>query len=698
MTAVSALDAFFAPQRVALVGASERTGSVGHALMQNLCGFPGQLFPVNPRHPQILGRMAYAALADIDGPLDLVILAVPAPGIPALIRECCAKQVGAVVIISAGFRETGAEGLALEQEILSEARRHGLRIVGPNCLGIMAPHTGLNATFATAMARPGGVAFLSQSGALCTAILDWSLRDKVDFSAFVSVGSMLDVGWGDLIEHFGRDPHTTSIVIYMESVGDAARFMEAARQVALTKPIVVIKVGRTELAAKAAASHTGAMTGSDEVLDAAFRRAGVLRVETIEALFDMAEVLSKQPLPDGPKLAIVTNAGGPGALATDALISSGGELATLSDSTLSELDAVLPAHWSHGNPVDVLGDADVTRYGQAFAAVLKDGQVDGLLAVLTPQAMTDCTGCAQALIEVFKATHKPILTAWMGADAVEEAKAKLNLAGLPTFHYPDRAARAFRWMWQRQHRLSLLAESARISGDWQAPAFPEVHSIIGSVRAEGRRLLTEIEAKALLAAAGIPTVPTRLAEDESAAVELAQAMGFPVVLKLHSATITHKSDVGGVQLNLTDGAAVRQAWQHIRAAVPDADFAGVTVQPMVRMKGTELILGCSQDAQFGPVLLFGAGGTLVEVFQDKALELPPLSPLLANKWMQRTKIYRVLQGVRGEAPVDLAQLAESLVKFATLVSAVPDIAELDINPLIASSQGIVALDARVLLS
>ena len=698
MTAVPALDAFFAPQRVALVGASERTGSVGHALMQNLCGFPGQLFPVNPRHPQILGRKAYAALADIDGPLDLVILAVPAPSIPALIRECCAKQVGAVVIISAGFRETGAEGLALEQEILSEARRHGLRIVGPNCLGIMAPHAGLNATFATAMARPGGVAFLSQSGALCTAILDWSLRDKVDFSAFVSVGSMLDVGWGDLIEHFGRDPHTTSIVIYMESVGDAARFMEAARQVALTKPIVVIKVGRTELAAKAAASHTGAMTGSDEVLDAAFRRAGVLRVETIEALFDMAEVLSKQPLPDGPKLAIVTNAGGPGALATDALISSGGELATLSESTLAELDAVLPAHWSHGNPVDVLGDADVLRYGQAFAAVLKDRQVDGLLAVLTPQAMTDCTGCAQALIEVFKATHKPILTAWMGADAVEEAKANLNLAGLPTFHYPDRAARAFRWMWQRQHRLSLLAESARISGEWQAPAFAEVHSIIGSVRAEGRRLLTEIEAKALLAAAGIPTVPTRLAEDESAAVELAQAMGFPVVLKLHSATITHKSDVGGVQLNLTDGAAVRQAWQHIRAAVPVADFAGVTVQPMVQTKGTELILGCSQDAQFGPVLLFGAGGTLVEVFQDKALELPPLSPLLANKWMQRTKIYRALQGVRGEASVDLAQLAEILVKFATLVSAVRDIAELDINPLVASSQGIVALDARVLLS
>ena len=359
---------------------------------------------------------------------------------------------------------------------------------------------------------------------------------------------------------------------------------------------------------------------------------------------------------------------------------------------------MLPGHWSHGNPVDVLGDADVRRYRQAFEAVLKDEQVDGLLAVLTPQAMTDCTGCAQALIEVSKATHKPILTAWMGADAVEEAKAKLNLAGLPTFHYPDRAARAFRWMWQRQHRLSLLAESARISGDWQPPEFAEVHRIIAIVRAEGRLLLTEIEAKALLTAAGIPTVATRLAEDESTAVEQARELGFPVVLKLHSTTITHKSDVGGVQLNLEDETAVRQAWQRIRAAVPAADFAGVTVQPMVRMKGTELILGCSQDPQFGPVLLFGAGGTLVEVFQDKALELPPLSPLLANKWMQRTRIYRALQGVRGEAAVDLAQLAEILVNFATLVSAVRDIAELDINPIITSSQGIVALDARVLLS
>lgn len=644
----------------------------------------------------MLGLRAYATLSEIEGCIDLVIIVTPALSVPVLIRECVDKGVKAVVVISAGFKEIGPEGVALEQQILVEARRNGLRIIGPNCLGIMAPHAGLNATFATAMARPGRVAFLSQSGALCTAILDWSFAQNVGFSAFVSVGSMLDVGWGDLIHHFGADPHTQSIVIYMESVGNAAAFMEAARLVSAKKPIVVIKVGRTAAAAKAAASHTGAMTGSDDVLDAAFRRAGVLRVDTIEELFDMAEVLSKQPLPTGPRLAIVTNAGGPGALATDAIERAGGHLAELSESTLKALDAALPSHWSHANPVDVLGDADAERYATAFRAVMDDPQVDGLLAVLTPQAMTQADETAGALIAVAQQTAKPVLASWMGCDAVASARDRLNAAGLPTYDYPDEAARAFQFMWQRQQRLRLLQETNRIACE-PLPAVVEAQALVAKLQVAGRTLLTEVEAKTVLGAAGIPVVETRLAQSENEAVAAAEVLGFPVVLKLHSSTITHKTDVGGVRLHLADATAVRDAWQRIQAAVPADDFQGVSVQSMVATRGIELIVGCSMDAQFGPVLLFGAGGTLVEVFKDRALALPPLSAPLVQDWISQTKIHLAIQGVRGQPPVNRRALNDVLIKLANLVLTCPEIAELDINPLLASPEGVVALDARMTL-
>ena len=403
----SMLQSLFEPRSIALIGATERVGSVGRALLENLLAFPGEVYPINARHESVLGYQAWPSLKALAKPVDLVVIATPAAQVPEIIRDCVACGVKAAIIISAGFRETGAAGASLEVSLREEIQNHGLRLIGPNCLGLMVPHIGLNATFATSMARPGRVAFLSQSGALCTAILDWSFRQCVGFSAFVSVGSMLDVGWGDLIRHFGDDPRTESIVIYMESVGDAPAFMEAARLVAGRKPIVVIKVGRTGAAARAAASHTGAMTGSDEVLDAAFERAGVLRVNSIEELFDMAEVLAKQSLPKGPRLAIVTNAGGPGALATDALVNHGGKLAELAESTLNRLDEQLPAHWSHANPVDVLGDASAFRYAQAFNAAAADVNTDGLLAVLTPQAMTEPLATAQALIEVTKNTEKP---------------------------------------------------------------------------------------------------------------------------------------------------------------------------------------------------------------------------------------------------------------------------------------------------
>ena len=692
----AALTSMFDPRSVALVGATDREGSVGRAILENLRRFPGRVFPVNPRRSEVLGIPAFKSITDIPEAVDLAIVVTKAVTVPAVIRECISKEVKSVVIISAGFKETGGAGGELEREILAVARTNGLRIIGPNCLGIMTPHTGLNATFAAAMANPGRVAFLSQSGALCTAILDWSFTQRVGFSAFVSVGSMLDVGWGDLIRHFGEDDRTHSIVIYMESIGDAASFMAAARSVALRKPIVVIKAGRTAEASRAAASHTGAMTGSDAVLDAAFRRAGVLRVDTIEELFDMAEVLSKQPLPLGPRLAIVTNAGGPGALATDAIVRAGGELAELSASTLAVLDAALPAHWSHANPVDVLGDADAARFSSAFQAVAADPNVDGILAVLTPQAMTEPSSIAESLITSTKGLPKPVLASWMGERSVAGARLALNNAGLPTYDYPDQAARSFQYMWQRHQRLKLLRETNRLADEPGTTVAELRQQLLASIDITPR-LLTEVDAKQILRLAGIPVVETHACATLDEALSAAESLGYPVVLKLLSKTITHKTDVGGVQLDLTTADKVREAWQRIRSAVPAADFNGVSVQRMIKHRGTELIVGSSIDAQFGPVLLFGAGGTLVEVFQDRALALPPLSPLLAEDWISQTKIRRALAGVRNQPPANLAALYQVLVNLATLVLALPEIRELDINPLLATPAEVIALDARVLI-
>lgn len=664
--------------------------------MENLAAFPGKVFPVNPKRAEVMGRRAFPSLREIGEPVDLAVIITPATTVPGLIAECVAVGVKGVIIISAGFKETGAEGVALEQQILAEARRNGLRIIGPNCLGVMVPHAGLNATFATQMAGAGNVAFLSQSGALCTAILDLSLRENVGFSAFVSVGSMLDVGWGDLIRHFGDDPQTHSIVIYMESVGDAQSFLCAAREVAAHKPIVVIKVGRTQAAAKAAASHTGAMTGSDAVLDAALRQVGVLRVDTVEELFDVAEVLSKQPLPRGPRLAIVTNAGGPGALAVDALVGHGGEVAELSEGTLAKLNALLPPHWSHGDPVDVLGDADAERFASALRIVSADENVDGLLAVLTPQAMTDPTAVAEKIAPLAREFGKPLLCSWMGGNAVRDGRRIMNAARIPTHDYPDEAARAFVSMWERKRRLEWLAETNAAAVSCRREDV-RTSSAAGLSSPERSSLLSETEAKAVLKSYGIPVVETFVATTEDEAVEKAGQCGFPAVLKLHSATITHKSDVGGVKLNLNSSDAVRSAWQEIASAVKPADFGGVSVQKMIRGKGLELILGATTDPQFGPVLLFGAGGTLVEVFQDRALVLPPVTREIALRWIAETKIYKALLGVRGQRAVDLNALADVLVRFSEMMLADRSILEADINPLLATAEGIVALDARIVL-
>jgi acetyltransferase len=698
------LDAFFLPKSVAVVGASERPGTVGQTVLRNLVEreFRSRTYPVNPNHAQLLGLKAYKAIADVPEKVDLAIVATPASTVPKIIGECVDSGVKAAVVISAGFRERGQDGAALEAKVLEQLRRGTMRLIGPNCLGIMNPTFGLNASFANDPPLAGNVAFLSQSGALLTAILDWSKRQQVGFSGIVSTGSMLDVGWGDLIDYFGNDPNTHSILLYMESIGNARSFLSAAHEVALSKPIMVIKAGRSEAASRAAASHTGALTGSDEVLDAAFRRCGVLRVYNIGDLFYMAEALSKQPRPKGPRLTILTNAGGPGVLATDALVAGDGQLASLSDQTLRALDGFLPQHWSHNNPIDVLGDADAERYAKALEVAMTDPNSDGLLAILAPQGMTDPTDVAERLRPYAKSTGKPLLASWMGGDSIAGGEAILNAAGIPTFSFPDTAARAFNYMWRYSYNLRGLYETPSLSGgpEVDAAARMQVAGIIEGARNRGRALLTEPESKQVLSLYGIPTVETRVARDEEEATNCASAIGYPVVLKVFSETITHKTDVGGVRLDLQDQDAVRSAYRAIEASVEGhggGAFLGVTVQPMVRLEGYELILGSSVDPQFGPVLLFGSGGQLVEIYRDRALALPPLNTTLAQRMMEETRILTALKGVRGRRPANLVALVGLLVRFSQLVIEQSRIAEIDINPLLATPERLLALDARIVL-
>jgi acetyltransferase len=698
------LDPVFRPNNVAVIGATEKPGSVGRTILWNLMSNPfgGTIYPVNPKRPNVMGIKAYPNVAAILEPIDLAVIVTPAWTVPGIVQECADAGIPGVIVISAGFKEVGEEGIKLEQQIMETARGSNMRIIGPNCLGVMMPLRGLNATFAGAMARPGNVAFISQSGAICTAVLDWSFEENVGFSAFISIGSMLDVGWGDLITYFGDDPNTHSIVIYMEAIGDARAFLSAAREVARTKPIIVIKAGRTEAAAKAAASHTGSLTGSDEVLDTAFRRCGVLRVERISEVFYMAEALSKQPRPKGRRLTIVTNAGGPGVIATDALILGGGELTEISDETMKELDEFLPAAWSHNNPIDILGDAAPERYAKSLEVAARDVNSDGLLVVLTPQDMTDPTQTAEALRGYSNLSGKPVLASWMGGADVKAGERILNRADIPTFPYPDTAVRLFNNMWRYNDNLRALHETPVLPSDEDfTPDRKTVKKIIDTARKANRTILTEDESKQILAAYGVHTIPNIIATTEDKAASAAKRMGYPVVVKIHSETITHKTDVGGVMLNLVDETEVRNAYNRIKDVVTERvgeeHFGGVNVQPMISFDGYEIILGSSVDPQFGPVILFGMGGSLVEIFKDRALGLPPLTTTLARRMMERTKIYEALKGVRGRGSVDLDELEKLIVRFSQIVVEQPWIAEMDINPLLASEEKLLALDARVVL-
>lgn len=703
------LDAIFKPKTVAVIGAKDDLGSVGRTILSNLMAtpFPGIVFPVNPKRDEVLGLKCYPNLDAIGEKIDLAIIVTPANTVPKIMKECAEAGVKSCIIISAGFKELGDAGLALEKEVIKIAKEAEIPVIGPNCLGIMNPIYGLNATFARGMALKGNLAFISQSGAMCTSVLDWSFKENLGFSSFVSIGSMADIDFGDLIDYLGGDEETHSILIYMETIGNPRKFLSAAREIAIEKPIIVIKAGRSFQAAKAAASHTGSLAGSDEVFDAALERVGILRVNTIAELFQMASVLSRQPRPKGPKLSIVTNAGGPGVLATDATILNGAELTTLQNTTIEALNHVLPAAWSHSNPIDILGDAGPDRFAKTIEILSKDKESDGILAILSPQDMTDPSTTAEILRRYAKIPDKPLLASWMGGTSVLKGIEILNRAHVPTFEYPDDAAATFGMMWKYSKNIQSLyevplREYLQIFLDKEKSSQrKEAKEIILTATKNGETLLDEFQSKKFLEGYDIPIVKTEIAVTEDEAVEVAKRIGFPCVLKLYSKTITHKSDVGGVKLNLKTVDEVKRAYQDIfesvKSKVGEQHFQGVTVQQMIAREGYELILGSIVDPQFGPTILFGLGGQLVEVFKDSALGLPPLNQKLAEDLMKKTKIYEALQGVRGKKAVPLDKLAELLVKFSQMIIENPRIKECDINPLLASSDGCIALDARIVL-
>jgi acetyltransferase len=698
------LDKIFKPKSVAIVGASDEEGSVGYALVQNLTEhyFKGEVFLVNIHKKEILGRKAYAKLEDIPGQVDLAIIATPAKTVPGIIEDCGKSGIKGVIIVSAGFKEVGQEGRLLEEEIRRLRGKYDLRIIGPNCLGIIRPDIRLNATFLDKYPKSGKISFISQSGALGSAILDWATHENVGFNNFVSIGSMIDVDFGDLIDYFGTDPKTKSILMYIEGITDARQFMSAARHFAKTKPIIVVKSGKFSESAKAAASHTGSLSGEDSVYDAAFKRAGIVRVDEIEDLFNAAEVLGTQPLPKGKRLAIITNAGGPGVMATDSLIINGGELSKLSSKSLTKLDEVLPSFWSKANPIDLLGDAKSDRYKAAVEACLEDVGVDGLLLIYTDQAVTESELIAETIVKTLKDKNlqgKTVLTSFIGYEAVEKANRIFNANNIPTYETPEDAIKTYMYMYQYKRNLELLYETPEELPIASAPPKRPIMNILRQAASENREILTEDEAKRLLDFYNFPVVKTQVAKSADEAVNLARQIGYPVVLKILSPQITHKTDVGGVMLDLTSDAQVRESYQQMtekaKKACPQAEILGVTVQRMIKGEGYEVIIGGKSDPLFGPVILFGLGGVGVELFKDYAIGLPPLNTTLARKMMAETKVFQLLKGYRNRPGVNLKLLEETLLLFSQLLIDFPQLKEIDINPLVLTETEAFILDARV---
>ena len=700
------LEKIFNPKNVAIVGASDEEGTVGYALMRNFIeyGFEGKIYPVNIRKTEVHGLKAYQTIEEIPEPVDLAVIATPAKTVPDVVEQCGKAGVKGVIIISAGFKEIGSEGKALEDKILEIKKKYSLRIIGPNCLGVIRPSIKFNATFLNKMPKSGNIAFISQSGALGSAILDWAIHENIGFSNFVSIGSMIDVDFGDLIDYFGTDPKTRSILMYIEGLTDARKFMSAARHFARTKPVIVVKTGKYAESAKAAASHTGSLTGEDVVYEAAFKRAGIVRVDEIEELFNCAEVLGTQPLPKGPNVAIITNAGGPGVMATDALIANGGKLANLNQKTIEFLNSVLPHYWSRGNPIDILGDAKADRYKAVVEACLNDENVDGILIIYTAQAVAEPVEIAKSIVELCKSRgyqNKTILTSFMGYEAVEEANHIFNENNIPTYFTPEQAIKTYHYMHQYKRNLELLYETPEELPVDVVPPKRSLMVIMRNVAMENREILNEAEAKALLEYYNFPVLKTKIAQTEDEAATIASQLGYPVVLKILSPQIIHKTEAGGVALDIKSETEVRDTFNSLIGKAkkynPNAEILGVTVQPMIKEQGYEVIIGAKIDPMFGPVILFGMGGIGVELFKDFTIGIPPLNQTLARRMMEETKVYQLLKGYRNKPPANTKLLEEILVRFSQMLVDFPQLREVDINPLFVNEKEAFAVDARIVI-
>ena len=694
---------FFNPSSVAVLGATDRKGTAGKTILENLLhgSDSRKIYPVNPNREEVLGLKCYPDINSLPELPELAVIATPAKSVADLVEEIGKAGVKAIIIISAGFKEIGADGQSREDKIAEIAAKYDIRIMGPNCMGTIRPSTSLNTTFASIMPKAGNVAFLSQSGALGSAVLDWATSKGIGFSAFVSLGSMLDINFGDLIDYFGEDPETRSIIIYMESIANAKKFMSAARGFARTKPIIVLKAGKFQEGRRAAKSHTGAMVGEDLYYDAIFRRAGVVRVEEIEDLFNCASILNTARLPKGPNLAIVTNAGGPSVLATDTLIGRGGKLAQLSKTTINSLNNFLPTNWSKFNPIDILGDSDSQRYAQTMEVIVKDPGVDGIIVIYTPQGRAGPTEVANAIIKYAK-SNKPILAAWMGNKKAAKARQLLYDNKIPAYEFPEEAIRTYLYMYQYARNLESLYETPEELPLDSGPSKNYLKTLIRKAVKEDRTVLTEENSKKFLTTYGISAATAHVAKDGKDAVRIASQVGYPVVMKISSPDITHKSDAGGIKLNISSADEVQMAFSEIienaRKYKPDAAVEGVSIQKMITNYDYELIVGGKKDLIFGPVIMFGLGGIEAEFFKDIAVGLPPLNQVLARRLLEQTKIYKMLsQGFRKRPPVDLRLLEETLVKFSNLLIDFPEITETDINPLIMTSNTAIALDARIIL-
>jgi acetyltransferase len=697
------LQYLFAPQSVAVIGATGREGSVGAAVTRNLLagGFQGALRLVNPKHDRVGDHLCYPDVGSLDIAPQLAVICTPPDSIPGLIAELGAKGTKAAIVLTEGLgRATDGSGRTRLQAMLDAANPHLLRILGPNCVSLMSPHIGLNAGFSHEPALAGNLAFVSQSGALTTALLDWAHARQIGFSHFVSLGESADVDFGDVLDYLASDPETKAILMYVEAIKHARKFMSAARAAARNKPIIVVKAGRAPEGARAAASHTGVLAGSDEVCDAALRRAGALRVATISDLFVAAESLACAKPLTGERIAILTNGGGPGVLAADALSLGGAQLATLSDATLARLDGMLPANWSHANPVDIIGDASTARYTEALKALTADPQIDALLFIHSPTAIVDSASIALACAPLLRDWAAPVFSCWLGENAVAKARRVFVDAGIPTYETPEQAATAFLQAMRYRHNQEMLFETPPAVLDAFAAQTAVARSIVDNALRENRSMLSEPEAKAILHAYGIPVVETRVVSDIDAANSAAREIGFPVVLKILSPDISHKSDVGGVALDIqTPDMLVDMATKmlaRVHALRPQARLQGFAIQSMIRRpRARELIVGATTDPVFGPVILFGQGGTGSEQIADTAVALPPLNPYLARDLIARTRVAKQLSGYRDRPAADSKAIEFVLLRISQLLTDIADVAELDINPLLADEDGVVALDARM---